>query len=682
MERGQAHVGVASVNQTVGDWAGNLGRMQEVVHAARARGVRFLLMPEMCVSGYSLGDRLLRLGTMERAWAATLRLAECTQGMAVAVGLPLWHDGVVLNAMALLADGRLAALVAKENLATGDVEYENRYFQPWTHGRLVEHRGFDGVSAPLGTQLLHLSGLGTLGFEICEDAWKGLRPGSVFALAGAEILANPSASWFCMGKHQVRRRMVTQISHEDHCVYLYASLLGCDATRLVFDGSTFIAANGQVLSEGRRFLFTESWDLVDRVIDLREIRQVRMEEGSWREQHTRLQSGAFGPEPVLTRVEGYFGTEKQAPAPAPYWVPSPAKHLDPSLAHLEDAALVGALRPEDLCHLELELAICLGLRDYVAKAQVPALCLALSGGRDSAMVALLVHRMLCYEHPGWDASALAKEVKRRFICAYLATENSGPVTRAAAAGVAAEIGAHYYDGNVQPVFDATLGVTAQMLGYPLDWQEDGHDVPLQNMQARLRSLVIWSVANLHRALLLVTSNKSEAAVGYTTMDGDSSGGLAPIADVPKSLVTLWLAWARGFHGYASLDAVLVQEATAELRPPERAQTDEADLMPFVVLDQLMFAFVQLALEPLALLQRLWPSMQEIYGGDLAAFARDVRKFVRLLCQAQWKRERFAISFRVSSFDLDPKTGFRFPPVQAPFTEELEAMDRWVSAQLG
>jgi len=83
-----------------------------------------------------------------------------------------------------------------------------------------------------------------------------------------------------------------------------------------------------------------------------------------------------------------------------------------------------------------------------------------------------------------------------------------------------------------------------------------------------------------------------------------------------------------------------------------------------------------------LLQRLWPSMQEIYGGDLAAFARDVRKFVRLLCQAQWKRERFAISFRVSSFDLDPKTGFRFPPVQAPFTEELEAMDRWVSAQLG
>ena len=123
------------------------------------------------------------------------------------------------------------------------------------------------------------------------------------------------------------------------------------------------------------------------------------------------------------------------------------------------------------------------------------------------------------------------------------------------------------------------------------------------------------------------------------------------------------------------------EATAELRPPGQAQTDEGDLMPFPVLDQLMFAFVQLGLDPADMFRRLWPAMRETYGGDARAFGAHIKKFVRLFCFAQWKRERFAISFRVTAFDLDPKTGFRFPPVQAPFTEELAEMDRFVAQVL-
>ena len=102
-------------------------------------------------------------------------------------------------------------------------------------------------------------------------------------------------------------------------------------------------------------------------------------------------------------------------------------------------------------------------------------------------------------------------------------------------------------------------------------------------------------------------------------------------------------------------------------------------MPFAILDRLMHAFVQLALDPREILVRLWPAVREHYEDDLARFAADIRKFVRLFCFAQWKRERIAISFRVTSFDLDPKTGFRFPPVQAPFTEELAEMDQYVAA---
>ena len=238
--RHQAHVAVASLNQTVGDWSGNDRRIREVIAAAKDEGVRLLCLPEMCIPGYSLGDRLLRSGTMERSWDRMVALTEATAGIAVAVGLPILFEGVISNAMALLADGKLVGLVAKENLATGDVEYENRYFNPWPRGRLVELRGPDGTTAPLGTQMFELPGLGVVAFEICEDAWQGLRPGSSYALAGAEILMNPSASWFTIGKHRMRRRLVRQISLEDRCVYLYASLLGCDATRLIFDGSLFI----------------------------------------------------------------------------------------------------------------------------------------------------------------------------------------------------------------------------------------------------------------------------------------------------------------------------------------------------------------------------------------------------------------------------------------------------------
>ena len=674
----QAHVAAASINQTVGAWEGNERRIRAIIGAARDAGVRLLLLPEMCIPGYSLGDRLLRMGTVERSWERMMRLADATGDIAVAVGLPVLFEGVLYNAMAFLAGGALVGLAVKENLATGDVEYENRYFAPWPHGRREAYHGPDGTTAPMGTQMYELPGLATVAFEICEDAWKGIRPGSTFALAGAEVLLNPSASWFTIGKHRVRRRLVSQISQEDHCVYLYTSLLGCDATRLVFDGSVFIAVNGRIDAEGRRFVFTRDWELVHRVIDLGEIRHARMEEGSWRDQLNRIRAGSFGQPPPVVRVAGDYSTAQVAPPPPPYWIPPEPAHPDPSLLYLEEEVFGGRrITERDLSHLELELALALALRDYVAKTGIKTCCLALSGGRDSAMVALLVQRMLRYANPGLTAEELARLVGERFLCAYLATENSGPATREAARAVARELGATFLEGEIQDALVSCHATVERMTGTTISWDDPRQDLTLQNIQARLRGLLIWTVANLHNALLLVTSNKSEAAVGYTTMDGDTSGGLAPIADVPKSLVKLYLSWARPFHGLAGFERVDVLEPSAELRPAGRAQTDEADLMPFAVLDQLMYAFVQLGLAPLEILRRLWPAVRGHYGEDLARFAADIRKFVRMICFAQWKRERFAISFRVTAFDLDPKTGFRFPPVQDPFTEELAEMDRFV-----
>ncbi|MEZ4237374.1 MAG: NAD(+) synthase [Myxococcota bacterium] len=531
--------------------------------------------------------------------------------------------------------------------------------------------------------LFEAPGIGRFGVEVCEDGWKGIRPGSIYALGGAHIVANPSASWFTLGKHAVRRQMVSQISREDHVVYLYTSLLGCDATRLVFDGSVFVGMDGGILAEGRRFLFDREVEVVDCVVDLAGLERTRVEEGSWRQQVEGLLRGDLGPVPRVIRIEGDFSTPLVAPSEPPYWLAGTTDlPPDPSLGWLHERGLVPRpLRYGDLPHVELELSLAMGLREYQRKCGIGGFVVALSGGRDSAMVALLVARALRYAHPELDAEAVRAQVHRQLVTAYMGTENSSDDTRGAARGLAEELGAEHFEADIQAAVDTHVGLAEQMLGIDLSWGDPAHDVPLQNVQARLRGSLIWMVANVRRFLLLATSNKSEAAVGYTTMDGDTSGGLSPIADVPKSLVIAWLAWAAEFHGLQSLREVAKVPATAELRPADRKQTDEDDLMPFWVLDQLMFQFVQRGQEPLEMFRTLWPAVADRYGGDPRGFAVHVKKFVKMMCAAQWKRERFAISFRVAAFDLDPKTGFRFPPVQDPFTAELEALDAYV-AQLG
>ena len=675
-----AHVAAASLNQTVGDWSGNRDRIIRVLAKAKARGVKLICFPEMCIPGYSLGDRLLRRGTLDRSWRVLEELAEHTTGMIACLGLPIRHRGVVYNAVAVVADGKIVGLACKEHLATGDVQYENRWYHPWPHGQVDEFITADNERVPIGTLLFQGQGIGRFALEICEDGWKGIRPGSIYALAGAEILLNPSASWFVIGKHRVRRAMVEQLSREDHCAYLYTSLLGCDSTRLVFDGSVFIGLDGEIASEGKRFLFDTDHELVDRVVDLDQLRLQRMEEGSWREQVQSFTQGQYGPAPGLVELEGDYSCAGTPPAAGPYWEHKPQRHLDPSLAWLENSGLVPTITPPDLPHLELELALCMGMRDYVEKSGIRSLALALSGGKDSAMVALLVHRMFRYHKPDLSQSELLEYIQQRFLTAYLATENSGSVTENAAANLALALGAKHHISRMQGAVDEHVKLVGQMVGSEISWDNPKHDIPLQNVQARLRGSMIWMLANLNGSLLLTTSNKSEAAVGYTTMDGDTSGGISPIADVPKSLVVLYLYWARRFHDIAALDGVNVQAATAELRPPGEEQTDEGDLMPFKILDRLMYQFVQVGQDPLEIFQALWPELQAHYGAQNAkAFATDIRRFVTLFCRAQWKRERFAISFRVTAFDLDPKTGFRFPPVQAPFTEELAELDAHITA---
>src|SRR5690606_22904521 len=168
-----------------------------------------------------------------------------------------------------------------------------------------------------------------------------------------------------------------------------------------------------------------------------------------------------------------------------------------------------------------------------------------------------------------------------------ATSNSTGVTRSAARHLAEALGAEHVELDVEALVQGYVRRAEEALGRTLEWSTD--DLALQNIQARVRAPSVWLLANVKGALLLATSNRSEAAVGYATMDGDTAGGLSPLAGIDKAFLRHWLRWLevsgpRELGPLAALDRVNAQVPTAELRPREAEQTDEGDLMPYDVLD--------------------------------------------------------------------------------------------------
>ena len=183
---------------------------------------------------------------------------------------------------------------------------------------------------------------------------------------------------------------------------------------------------------------------------------------------------------------------------------------------------------------------------------------------------------------------------------------------------------------------------------------------------------MWLLANLDRRLLLATSNRSEAAVGYATMDGDTSGGLSPIAGIDKAFLRRWLVWLEttGPEGLApipALAAVTAQAPTAELRPPAAGQTDEGDLMPYELLDAIEGSAVRDRRTPIEVFQEMRARFPELAPDQLVLY---VERFFRLFCRNQWKRERYAPSFHLDDKNLDPRTWCRFPILSGGFEREL------------
>jgi NAD+ synthase (glutamine-hydrolysing) len=656
------HVGAAVLNQTPLAWDANRANILAAIREARKRGIRVLCLPEMCITGYGCEDAFLSHGVQRMAWRVLQEILPETHGMIVSLGLPLLHQNALYDVACLAVDGKIAGLTAKRHLAGDGIHYEPRWFKPWPAGRRIQLT-IEGQEYPLGDIHFDCGGV-RIGFEICEDAWAATRPGVDLSQHGVDIILNPSASHFAFGKIAIRERFVLEGSRAFGVHYVYSNLLGNEAGRAIYDGGALIASVGKMVAMGPRFSFAD-WGLTSALVDIDAARL------------TRARTGSFVPELV-------------ADAAASVDVPFNYPPLEPATQTIKRDSWETS---ENLKEEEFARAISLALFDYMRKSRLRGFVVSISGGADSAAVSCLVALMVRFAVAEIGRDGVLAKLKyfseiqtaqterdmvgRLLACVYQSTQHSGSVTLDAARGVAQAIGAEFFQFDVDGVVNDYIRMVTAAVGRPLNWKQD--DVPLQNIQARARSPGVWLLANLRGALLASTSNRSEAAVGYATMDGDTSGGISPIAGIDKAFLRRWLRWLEttgpeGIGSIPALHAVNVQEPTAELRPAAAGQTDEADLMPYDLLDAIERAAIRDKHSPMDVFKVMQTQFTQYSAEQLLGW---IDRFFRLWCRNQWKRERYAPSFHVDDENLDPKTWCRFPILSGGYERELAELRDFV-----
>ncbi|MFN0086626.1 MAG: NAD+ synthase [Blastocatellia bacterium] len=525
-------IALAQINPTVGDFTANAAKIISHIERARDAGADLVAVPELSLPGYPPEDLLLKPQFIRANLRALDRIVAASKGIVSVVGfVDMTSD--IHNAAAVICDGELKGVYHKNYLPNYSVFDEYRYFDA-------------GQAAPV-----FVYGEVAIGVNICEDIWYPGGPAHVQALAGAQVILNISASPYHAGKGRDRERMLATRAEDNAVVLGYVNLVG-GQDELVFDGqSLVINERGQTIARGR--LFEEDLILAD--INVERVFKERLHDP--RRRQARIEWGGEGP-----------GSERVALRDAPF--PRPARPALAAERHggLADAGRTAASGEAGLAG-EVYQALIVGARDYVRKNGFKRVVIGLSGGVDSALVAVIA------------ADALGAE---NVTCVFMPTRYSSSESARDAEALARNLGVHYLVVPIEETFKQYLDMLAPAFeGTPMGIAEE-------NLQARIRGNILMALSNKFGSLVLSTGNKSEMSVGYATLYGDMCGGFAVIKDVPKMLV-YELARYINDRGPRPVipEYILTRAPSAELR---ENQTDQDSLPPYEILDAILERYVE------------------------------------------------------------------------------------------
>jgi NAD+ synthase (glutamine-hydrolysing) len=606
-------VGLAQVNTTVGDLAGNAEIIVEWTRRAAARGARVVVFPEMALTGYPVEDLALRASFVEASITAVRDVAERLNveglgGVAVVVGYLDRRAGLVprtglpagapLDAAAVLHGGQVVITSAKHHLPNYGVFDEFRYFVPGDTCPVfrlpVSEAGGDGET---GESV-------DVAVAICEDLWQDGGPVAVTRHAGAALLVVPNASPYERGKDDVRLDLVQRRAREAGAALAYCNLVG-GQDELVFDGdSILVSSSGELLARGPQF--EEALIIAD--LELPSAKAEPEAVPSERD----IQPAAGGTLPrtsgageAVDACDGTMITIERVALPD---VPIRAA----GAAEPAGADIPGPFWPrlDDLA--EVYAALVLGTTDYVRKNGFRSVLLALSGGIDSALVATIAADAIGPE----DVHVILMPSK--WSSDHSVTDAEDLVERQ---GINARTIA------IQPIVDAFRDGLGN---FPVA------GLAAENLQSRVRGVINMAVSNDEGHLVLTTGNKSEIATGYSTLYGDSAGGFAPIKDVPKTLVWALARWrnaeAERLGRTPPIPSNSIEKPpSAELAP---GQVDTDSLPAYEVLDALLDDYVE----------------KDMGSAELIAAGHDpalVARVIRLVDLAEYKRRQYPPGPKIS-----------------------------------
>lgn len=636
MHHGIIKVAAATTDIRVADCQYNSERIIAAMKSASQNGVRLLVLPELCVTGYTCGELFLQEKLLTGAKEALMKVIEASRslGMLTVLGVPLLRKGKLYNTAAFLLDGRLLGLVPKTFLPNYNEFYEKRHFSsaPEDSGTIV----IDGVEYPFGSRLLfscrQLPDL-CVAAELCEDLWAPLPPSVGHAIAGATVIVNLSASDETISKNDYRRELVVSQSARLICGYIYADAgEGESTTDMVFAGHNLIAENGALLIEDKTFENT----MIVSEIDVNRL------------SYDRRRNTTFPEREDSRYLKIDFDMDIR---------PTSISRVIPMQPFVPDSMS----EREERCEAILSIQA-YGLKKRLAHSRAKSAVVGISGGLDSCLALLVtVRAMDMLSRPRTDIVAVTMPC-------------FGTTSRTR--------------GNAEHLCE-DLGVTLRTIditeAVKRHFEDIGHDIGLHNVtfentQARERTQVLMDIANQTEGLVIGTGDMSELALGWATYNGDHMSMYGVNASVPKTLVRHIVRYAADYSDTKELQAVLMDildtPVSPELLPPDNgeiSQKTEELVGPYELHDFFLYYVVRWGFTPSKILRLAEYAFAGEYSRD--TILSWLKVFYRRFFSQQFKRSCLPDGPKVGSVTLSPRGDWRMPSdaAAALWLEELETL---------
>ncbi len=625
-------VAVAPINMKVTDTAYNTDKIIETMHAYRDCGL--IVFPELCITGYTCADLFLNETLLNNAQSALLEIMKHSEGLpdlTSVVSLPLQYRNSLYNCAAYVSEGKVLAFIPKTYIPTYGEFYEGRWF---TSGKNIQGKTimFHGEEIPFGTDILlkddHSSAV--IGTDICEDLWVPDKPSTHACLAGANIIANPSASDEIIGKEDYRRQLVSQQSAACYCAYLYVSS-GTDesSTDLVFSGHSMIAENGRITSES---IFRN--DVLTSIIDLDQISYNRRYQNTY-ENNTMYRIIAANIQPISQKEEISVDELTEALQTENYKISQ-----FPFVPQNEQ-------KRKERCQKILRIQAN-GLATRVRNTGIKNLVIGISGGLDSTL-ALIV----CAE-----AKKIIPDIH---IIAYTLpnTGNTTSLTYNNATNLMHFLADEYHEVTINDGVQEHL----KAIGHGGEYRGEG-DTTYENGQARMRTYILMDVANMRNGLVVGTGDLSELALGWCTYNGDHMSMYGVNTSIPKTLVQfICRTYADMVENIQLRDTIISicdTPITPELTPNKDgsiAQKTEEKIGKYDLNDFFLFYLLRYGMDAEKILAFAMVAYPDL-GKD--SIKESLLRFIRRFFTQQFKRSCLPDGPKVGSVTLSPRGNWRMP----------------------